>query len=154
MSEDSAASIEDARSLLAGDRLAQQLGIEIVEIGPGSAKTRLSLAPMHRNGVGIVHGGTIFALADVAFAAASNSRGQVALAIEAQISFLEPISEGVLTAEARETALGPRLGRYTIEVRDGDARLVALFHGTVYRKKTAVGALLAETRASAAMKGK
>jgi acyl-CoA thioesterase len=39
----------------------------------------------HLNAVGVVQGGAIFTLADFAFAVASNSRGKIALAINAEI---------------------------------------------------------------------
>jgi acyl-CoA thioesterase len=39
-----------------------------------------------------------------------------------------------LTAEAREAAKNPRLGSYTIEGRDEQGELVALFQGLAYRK--------------------
>jgi acyl-CoA thioesterase len=82
-----------------------------------------------------VQGGAIFTLADFAFAAASNSYGTVAVAINVSISFLKATSSGVLVAEAKETSRNPRLGTYTVDVRDESGDLVATFQGMVYRKK-------------------
>ena len=39
------------------------------------------------NGEGLTHGGAIFGLADLVFAAASNSHGNLALALNVNISF-------------------------------------------------------------------
>jgi acyl-CoA thioesterase len=117
------------------DRFARQCGIELVSVEPGCARARMRVAPEHLNGVGIIQGGAIFTLADFAFAAASNSHGTVAVAINVSISFLKATSSGVLVAEAKETSRNPRLGTYTVDVRDESGDLVATFQGMVYRKK-------------------
>ena len=93
---------------------------------------------MHRNRLGTVHGGTIFALADTVFAAASNSHGRVAVAINAGISYVKAATRGTLSAEAIETSLGPKLATYRVEVRDDAKALVAIFEGMVYRKKDTI----------------
>ncbi|MHC5173758.1 MAG: PaaI family thioesterase, partial [Planctomycetota bacterium] len=79
--------MDKARELLSKDAFAEHNGIELVEIGPGMARAVMTVGNEHFNGVGIVHGAAIFSLADFAFAAASNSHGVVAVAINANISF-------------------------------------------------------------------
>ena len=44
------------------------------------------------------------------------------------------IHGGVLYAEAVEVSLNPKLATYTVELRDEEQVLIALFRGTVYRK--------------------
>lgn len=86
------------------------------------------------NGAGLTHGSAVFTLADIAFAAASNSHGSLALALNVNISFLKATSEGaVLTAEAREENLTRKTGLYRLEVRDESGELVALAEGLAYR---------------------
>lgn len=120
---------------LSNDRFAKQCGIDLVSVEPGRARTRMRVSPGHLNGVGIVQGGAIFTLADFAFAAASNSHGTVAVAINVSINFLKATSSGILVAEAKETSKNPKLGTYTVDVRDESGDLVATFQGMVYRKK-------------------
>jgi len=120
---------------LSNDRFAKQCGIDLVSVEPGRACTRMRVSPGHLNGVGIVQGGAIFTLADFAFAAASNSHGTVAVAINVSISFLKATSSGILVAEAKETSKNSKLGTYTVDVRDESGDLVATFQGMVYRKK-------------------
>lgn len=117
------------------DQLAEHLGIRIMSIGPGRATARMTLAREHCNSLGMAHGGTLFTLADLAFAAASNSYGSVALGVQASIHFHRPVSDGDLTAIAREISRGGRLASYLVEVRDESGSLVASFQGMVYRKK-------------------
>ena len=82
----------------------------------------------------MVQGGAIFTLADLAFAVASNSRGQLALAINVNISFLAGRSSGMLVATAREVTEPKRLGAYDVLVTDGQGEVIARFNGMVYRK--------------------
>jgi acyl-CoA thioesterase len=117
------------------DRFASHNGIEIVDHGKGYATARVVIAPEHLNSARIVHGALVFALADAAFSAASNSHGQLALAINANISFFKASKEGVLVAEAREVAINPKLATYSIPVTNEAGEAVALFQGTVYRKR-------------------
>lgn len=87
------------------------------------------------NGIGVTHGGAIFSLADIAFAAASNAHGPVAVALNVNIHFLKTTTEGTtLTATAREENLTRKTGLYRLEVKDDSGQLVALAEGMVYRK--------------------
>lgn len=127
--------MEHIKNYFERDRLAKALGIECVEVQPGRAKTRMTVRPDHYNSVGIVHGAATFALADFAFALASNSHGTVSVGISASISWLKAVEKGVLTAEAAEVSKSPKLATYQITIRDEAGDVVAVFQGTVYRKK-------------------
>ncbi len=122
------------RDMFEKDLFAKHAGIELLEVSPGRATARLRLLPHHLNGVGIVQGGAIFTLADLTFAAAANSHGPVAVAVNVSITFLKAARTGTLLAEAREMGLNPKLGSYTVEVKDDSGSLVALFQGLAYRK--------------------
>ena len=124
----------DLRSFFGGDRFAARNGIELVEVEEGRALARLTVSAEHLNAAAVVQGGAVFTLADFAFAAASNSRGNVALAIEAHVTFLRAVRSGVLHAEAKEEGGSRRLSTCTVRVTDEKGELVALFTGTAYRK--------------------
>lgn len=119
----------------ANDKLGKHLGIKVLEVSEGFAKVKVEIMESHLNGIGTVHGGTIFTLADVAFAAASNSHGTVAVAVNVNISFVKAASKGVLYAEARELSRNPKLANYDIRVTDENGNIIALFQGLAYRKK-------------------
>ena len=116
------------------DKFARHTGIDLLEMSPGKAKARMKIRAEHKNGMDVVHGGAIFTLADLVFAAASNSHDIPALAINVSISYLKKVTSGTLTAQATEVSLNPRLGSYTVEVTDENRELVAIFQGMVYRK--------------------
>jgi acyl-CoA thioesterase len=126
--------MENIKQILEKDRFAAHCGIELLSISPGQARARKALRADHLNGLGSVQGGAIFTLADFAFAAASNSHGPVAVAINVSISFMKAAQTGTLWAEAREVSRTFKLGSYTVEVKDDAGDLVALFQGLAYRK--------------------
>jgi acyl-CoA thioesterase len=127
--------MDKARELLSKDVFAKHNGIELIDIGPGTATAVMTVGADHLNGVGIGHGAAIFSLADFAFAAASNSHGVVAVAINANISFVKAATEGTkLTATATEQSINRKLATYAVEVTDDEGELIATFQGMVYRK--------------------
>jgi acyl-CoA thioesterase len=122
------------------DRFAERANIELLSVSPGHAQAKMTLHPYHLNGYNTVQGGAIFTLADFAFAAASNSHGNVAVAVNVSITFMKAARTGTLWAEAREISKNFKLGSYTVEVRDDQQELVALFQGMVYRKSEKIPA--------------
>jgi acyl-CoA thioesterase len=127
--------LQKIRDAFEHDLFAKGMGAEIVELEKGYTKTRFTVEKKHLNGVGIAQGGTLFTLADFAFAVASNSSGRVAVSISSQISFMRPSPTGtVLTAEAREIARSGHLSHCEVNIRNEKDQLVATFHGTGYIK--------------------
>ena len=125
---------DSARRYFAGDRYAALTGVQIVAAGKGYCRASLIIEDKHLNAANVVQGGAIFTLADLAFAVASNSHGQLALAINVNISFLRGISTGTLYATATEVGEPKRLGAYDVLVTDEQGEIIARFNGMVYRK--------------------
>ena len=119
------------------DAFANWLGAIIETIEPGYSRVSLTVTETMLNFHGMTHGGLVFALGDIAFAAASNSHGQTALALNVAISFLRPTGVGdQLVAEAREVQLGGATALYDIVVTDRTSqKLIAKSQATVYRKR-------------------
>lgn len=117
------------------DRFAAFVGIKLIEVKPGYAIANMKIDNIHLNAANIVQGGAIFTLADFAFAAASNSHGQLSLGINASISYFQPPKGKVITAEAKETFINKKIASYNVEIFDENRDIVASFTGMVYRKK-------------------
>jgi acyl-CoA thioesterase len=116
-------------AMLAADRASRDLGIEVVESGPGRAMARMTVTDAMVNGHGLAHGAFVFAVADTAFACACNSHGPVTVAAGADITFVAPVREGdELVAEAVERTRYGRNGIYDVTVRRG-TDIVAEFRG-------------------------
>ncbi len=126
--------IKKVKDYFQKDRFAAFSGVEIVEVKEGYCKAKMEIEDRHLNAANVVQGGAIFTLADLAFAAASNSRGQLALAINVNISFFKGKSKGTLFATATEVCNPKRIGAYDVTVTDEDNEVIARFNGLVYRK--------------------
>ena len=124
---------------LSQDPFAKSVGIEYQEMRPGYGRTAMTVTPQTLNSHGIPHGGAIFSLADSAFAAASNSHGQVAVALSMTMNFLGTAALGTrLVAEAQELRKGHRAGFYQIMVKTEAGDLIAVCQAVVHRKKESV----------------
>jgi acyl-CoA thioesterase len=119
------------------DAFARLLGAEVTIVAPGHSRVFLTVTDQMTNFHGMTHGGVIFALGDLAFAAAGNSRGQTAVALNVSIFFLNPSKVGDrLVAEAKECHLGGRTGLYEITVtEETSGTIIARSQDLVYRKK-------------------
>lgn len=126
--------MESLKRFFKNDQFAERANIELLSVSPGQARAKMTLHPHHLNGYGTVQGGAIFTLADFAFAAASNSHGTIAVAVNVSITFMKAGTAGTLWAEAKEVSKNFKLGSYTVEVKDDEGELVALFQGLAYRK--------------------
>ena len=122
------------QGMLRADAFSRWLGIDIVEIAPGRSVVRMKVRPEMVNGFGVSHGGIVYSLADSALAFASNTNGNVTVAIDNAIAYPRKVQVGdVITAEAIEESFTNRLGFYRVAVTNQENVMVATFRGTVYR---------------------
>jgi acyl-CoA thioesterase len=118
---------------------AKTLGIKLIELGAGYAKTKMAFVKNMENMCGMMHGGAIVSLMDVAFEAASNSHGTIAVALSMNISFMSaPSKESVLVAEAKEVSRTKRTAHYEIKAYDENEKLIASSQAMVFRKDEAL----------------
>lgn len=116
------------------DIFSQWLGIQIIEIKEGYSKIKMIVRSEMMNGLGIVHGGIAFSLADSSFAFACNSRNNLSVALDTSINFLKPVhADDELIAEAKEIHNGKSTGLYQITIINQHHHTIALFKGTCFR---------------------
>lgn len=102
-------SVDEFRQLLAEQHpFSTVLGIEVEDIGPGTALLRLPPRPTHQRLGGIVAGPMLMGLADVAmYAAVVGATGQPrAVTASLTINFLRKSPAGAVLAEARLLKVG------------------------------------------------
>ncbi|WP_246081514.1 hydroxyphenylacetyl-CoA thioesterase PaaI [Nocardioides litoris] len=123
--------LETSRRMWAVDPASRSLGMELVDLGAGTATVAMTVRDDMVNGYAIAHGGLVATLADTAFAMACNSRGRTTVASGFDVTFLEAGRAGDrLVARARETALRGRSGLYDVTVtREADGVVVAELRG-------------------------
>ena len=117
------------------DEFARQSGIEITEIAEGYARTQVRIEPRHLNAGGYVQGGVLFTLADLAFAAATNSHGTLTVTSSANITFVRGVSSGIISALAQELVNHHHLPFCEVRVTDDAGNLLAIFTASGYRKQ-------------------
>lgn len=122
--------------MLAKDRVAQDLNIQLLSVAAGAATMSMAIQDRMLNGFAICHGGYITLLADTAFAYACNSYNDVTVASSLGIEFIAAVQGGdVLTATATEISLAGRTGLYDIDVTNQSGKRVAVMRGRSYRLK-------------------
>ncbi len=129
-----------AKEFSSRDLFGRHNGMEVLSAEKGRARARCEVRPHHLNGLGTVHGGALFTLADLAFAAASNCADETVVSVNATIAFVKAGAPGaVLFADAQEVARSSKLVHYDIKVTDQDGTIFAIFHGTGYIKRKKEG---------------
>jgi acyl-CoA thioesterase len=127
------------KSYFEKDSFANLCGIELIEAFNGCAKAKLDLREHHLNAMKMPHGGLLFTLADLAFAAAVHSRGRAAVALNCTISYMKVSFGNVLYAQAKEVSRNNRTALYSVTVVDESDEIVAVFQGLAYIKKQRIG---------------
>jgi acyl-CoA thioesterase len=119
------------------DLFTKYLGATIEAIEPGYSRVSITVTKEMTNFHGTTHGGLIFSLGDIAFAAASNSHGQTAVAMNVSISFMKASKPGDhLIAVAKEKHAGGKTALYDIAViEEKSGELIAKSQNLVYRKR-------------------
>ena len=111
--------------------IASFLKMRLVELSPGYAKVAMKLMPEYQNFNGLVFGGIIMAVADQAFAYASNSLAYPSIASQFNIHFIAGAgADDELTAECRVVRSGRRVGISEITVTNQEGTLIAKATGT------------------------
>ena len=121
---------ECAEKMHASDKASRALGIEVDIPAAGAAIATMRVREDMVNGFNICHGGLVFTVADTAFAFACNAYDDLTVAGSGHIEFLRPANlNDMLRAIAKEEQRVGRNGFYTVEVKNQDDGLVALFRG-------------------------
>lgn len=125
-----------AAEMLANDCASQALGMEVLEVTPGTAKLSMRVRKDMLNGHQTCHGGLISALADSAFAFACNSYNELTVASSFSIDLLAPAHLGdLLTAQCTEVSKTGRTGVYDTAVTNQHGKRIAVFRGRSYTIK-------------------
>lgn len=105
---------------------AQLLGIELHDIGPGTATLSLLVRKELKQNHGVVHGGAIASLIDTATAFAILSLltpKETVTTVDLTISYLRPLTDGRIKAVAKVLRAGRRLFVVSADIFDKDGKL-------------------------------
>ncbi|MGI8864139.1 MAG: PaaI family thioesterase [Solirubrobacteraceae bacterium] len=111
------------------------LGLELLELTDELARGRLVVREELKQPAGLVHGGVYAcvaeSLASIATGLAVHREAKLAMGLSNQTSFLRPITEGMLHAEARRKHRGRSTWVWEVEISDDQGRLCVLTRMTV-----------------------
>ena len=123
--------IADLKARETREPIASFLKMELRELSPGYSKVAMKVKPEYQNFNGLVFGGIIVAVADQAFAYASNSLAFPSVASQFNIHFIAGVRvDDELIAECRVVRSGRRVGISEITVTNQEAKLIAKATGT------------------------
>jgi acyl-CoA thioesterase len=106
-------------------------GMKLLELSTGFARVSMSMKPEYINFNGMIFGGIISAVADQAFAYATNSVINPNVAAQFNIHFIAAVgAEDELTAECRVVKSGKRVCISEIRVTNQAGKLIATATGT------------------------
>jgi len=119
------------RAKTEGEPIASFLNMRLLELSPGYAKVAMKLTPDYQNFNGLIFGGIIVAIADQAFAYASNSLAYPSIGSQFNIHFIAGAKvNDELIAEGRVVKSGQRAGISEMMVTNQDGKLIAKATGT------------------------
>src|ERR1700736_3022111 len=111
------------------------VGLEITEASVDIARGRVEVRDELKQPAGLVHGGVYASIAEslasLATYAAVATDGKYAVGLANQTSFLRPITEGTIHAEARARHRGRTTWVWDVELTDDSGRLCVLTRMTV-----------------------
>jgi uncharacterized protein (TIGR00369 family) len=108
-------------------------GIESIGEADGLTRLRVTLAPEHGNNIGIVHGGLVATLLDIAMGTASRlAAGAPVMTVDMHVAYMA-VGHGVLIGEGRVVRSGRSIIFAEADVRDTDGVLVARASGIFKR---------------------
>ena len=118
------------------DKFAKSIGIEIIEANIDRSVCKLVLNETHLNGLGLVNGGVLFTLGDLALAVAANADGSSTVTLNSTIDFIKSVSSGTIVAVATPIKKGRTISRYKVEVtHEETSQLIALLNATSFTVK-------------------
>ena len=127
--------LEKIRKYFAKDTFAKHNGMTILEVADNYALVECQINENHYNAKGSVQGGLIFTLADFAFAVVSNINDYVTMSQNITMTFMRPVFEGKIKAEAKIINQGKSMVLVEVEVKNLEDKLVAKMHANGFKIK-------------------
>lgn len=123
---EASANVARLKELEKSEPVASFLGMRLLDLTPGVARVAMKLKPEHLTFNGMVFGGIVMALADQAFAYASNSVSFPSIASQFNIYLISGAAvDDEITAECRVVRSGRRVGISEMTVTNQDGKLIA-----------------------------
>ena len=117
------------------DRLSTLLGIRHELVAEGRVRSRMVPETKHMNPNGVVHGATLYAMADAGMGRALASVLEFSArcaTLSTTADYLESVVEGEIVADNEIVHLGEKIATLRSEIRADDGTLCAVIGGRYY----------------------
>lgn len=120
MEDDRSIQLEQAvRKMIEENLYAQFLGMEFVKLRKGYSLSRMKYKKELANPYGLLHGGSLYSLADITAGASACMCGHYVTTVSGSLSFLLPARDTeYVYCEAEELRQGRHLAVFDIKIRD------------------------------------
>ena len=109
--------LEIIKEKFRNDKFAQSLGIKLNELTEDTIKMHMELTPEMNNFNGRLHGGAIYALADVAFSIVGNNQNNISVALDCNIYYHESPNPGqILYVIGQRVKQTRKIGTYMLTI--------------------------------------
>ena len=119
-------------------------GLEVTTLDDGMVEARVEVRDELKQPAGLVHGGVYSSIAESLASMATwfavQANGRTAMGLSNQTSFLRPITEGTVHAQARARHRGRTTWVWEVEFTDDRGRLCALTRMTIAVRSLPAGA--------------
>lgn len=120
----------EAINALAGNTLAEQLGIEFTAIGDEQLEAKMPVDHRTKQPYGLLHGGASVALAEtmgsVAAACCTDEKRHICVGLEINANHIRSVREGYVKGVATPLHIGKRTHVWEIRITDEHAALVCI----------------------------
>ena len=115
--------------------MADLLGFELLDVGPEHSRGSFQVVDAVRQPLGVVHGGAYAAFAETIASTATYRAvaedGNIAVGQANDTSFLRPVGEGTVHADARSRHRGRTTWVWDVEFTDDEGRVCAVTRVTI-----------------------
>jgi 1,4-dihydroxy-2-naphthoyl-CoA hydrolase len=126
---------QDYARLIEASPFDRHYGLEIVDASDELVHGRVRVLDELKQPTGVVHGGVYASIAEALASLGTNvgvnADGNVGLGMSNHSSFLRPVSDGVVRAEARRRHRGRTTWVWDVDLTDDDGRLCATSRVTI-----------------------
>jgi 1,4-dihydroxy-2-naphthoyl-CoA hydrolase len=126
---------QDYARLIEASPFDRHYGLEIVDASDELVRGRVRVLDELKQPTGVVHGGVYASIAEALASLGTNvgvnADGNVGLGMSNHSSFLRPVSDGVVRAEARRRHRGRTTWVWDVDLTDDEGRLCATSRVTI-----------------------
>ena len=107
------------------DEYIQMLGLELIDLKPGYAKSRIKFSKKLCNPYNVIHGGCLYSIADITAGYAGCAYGHFVTTISGNMNYVRPAKNSeYIYCEAKVVRQGNKVCAYNVELFDDNNEIL------------------------------